>query len=154
MEQQAEEQARAEAAQWRREESAWLFEEIAAVSEKRDYFSGLIHNNDQKLIFLEMLMDLVDTSTEQGWEEYDMFVNQTGRVYETNWEYQQQFDELDTHLSDLNFELFIMEQQWQQEDEAAFLEDAARAQEQFDDYQAEIDDIQSFIGDTFEMDES
>lgn len=54
------------------------------------------------------------------------------------------------HISNLNFDRFIQEQAWAVEDEAAFRDDAARAEEQRNDYQNELTEITEVL---MEMDE-
>jgi hypothetical protein len=109
-------------------------EEEAEVVEQLDYFRTLVSNNDNKIEFLYMF---IDTLQPDDWERIDELHNAIGRIYDENWEYQSQVDELDGHLSNLNFERFIVEQQWQMEDEAAFQAEAERAQAQADEYEME-----------------
>lgn len=146
MEQQDEDRLRAEAAQARRETEDLMNEDLWAVESELDYFRTLIANNDAKLEFLDLVYQTFDDS-EEGWMERDQIDQEIGRIYDQNWEFQMQFDEIDTHLSNLNFERFIQEQAWQQEEEAAFQEDATRAEEQKGDYEAELLELNTWVAD-------
>jgi hypothetical protein len=56
-----------------------------------------------------------------------------------------EFDELDTHVSNLNFERFQREQKEQEEDEAAFKADAGRAEEAKAEFDARMTEIETAL---------
>lgn len=59
--------------------------------------------------------------------------------------------EIDTYISDLNFDRFLVEQQWQQEDEWMYNDILWRAEQQESDYLYELEEIEEAIGESYEL---
>jgi len=71
----------------------------------------LITNFDNKLEFFDLLYQTYDDS-DAGWERKDRIDQEIGRIYDQQWQFQMQFDEVDVRISDLNFDRFMQEQAW------------------------------------------
>lgn len=89
--------------------------------------------------------------TEYGWAERDAVDVQINYVYDQLVKFQLQQREIDTHISNINFEAFFQEQEWAKEDEAQFLLDVARAEQQVADYNLELSEIELQIGGSYTL---
>lgn len=65
--------------------------------------------------------------------------------------FQSTMGEIDVYISDLNFDRFILEQQWQAEDEYMYQEMVWRYESQEWDYTDELEQIAGEIGDSYRM---
>lgn len=121
-------------------------DELNHAEEERRYFETIITNNDNKLAFLDLVkMSLNDS--EADWAERDRIDEQIQGIYDQQVAFQAQKDEISTHISNLNFERFQQDQAWQVEDEANFMADATRAEEQKADYVAELGELDLWLTD-------
>jgi hypothetical protein len=121
-------------------------DELNYAEEERRYFETIITNNDNKLAFLDLVkMSLNDTAAD--WAERDRIDEQIQGIYDQQVAFQSQKDEISTHISNLNFERFQQDQAWQVEDEANFMADATRAEEQKADYVAELGELDLWLTD-------
>lgn len=136
---------RAETAQARREEANYLDEQIAFNDEVRNYYTDVIGYNDQKLDFFDLVY-LTFEDTPYGWSQKDMVDEQINVIYDQNYLFQTQLEDIDTHISNLEFQKYIQEQRWDQELFEEYEEDAIRMQAQRDSYEAELEDIETAIG--------
>lgn len=111
MQQQDEDQARADAAQARREARSEFETEINEAVREREYFETLLANNEARLAFFDLYASTLP-DTPQAWEQMDRISEGIERIYDESATYHAQLDGLDGHISDMNFELFIQEQGW------------------------------------------
>jgi hypothetical protein len=111
MQQQDEDQARADAAQARREARSGFETEINEAVREREYFETLLANNEARLAFFDLYASTLE-DTPQAWEQMDRISEGIERIYDESATYHAQLDNLDGHISDMNFELFIQEQGW------------------------------------------
>lgn len=107
---------------------------MSGVEDQLEYFRYLVRQNNEKLNFFDLFQNSLDTADEVGWQWWLDVDNMKSSVFEQLDGQQLQLQALDEHFSNLNFEMFMMEQEWQAADEAAFQADAARAEEQKTDY--------------------
>lgn len=136
MQQQDEDRARAEAQQARREEEDNLYGELDRAFEERKYFEDLMNNYSGKLEFFNTVYGVLPEG-EDGENIRQQIDTRMPGVYDLLDTVQAQYLEVDQHVSDLNFQLFMAQQRWDAEDEAAFMQDVARVHEQKADYDVE-----------------
>lgn len=137
MQAQEEEQKRAEGAQKRREAAEKDEAALDEAEADKKYFDNRMANLQGQITFYELVLgddndgdgttDEIDTRLTTLYEEYDAA--------------KKEFDELDTHVSNLNFDKFKREAAEQEEDEAAFKRDRGRAGEEKAEFEAELAQI-------------
>jgi hypothetical protein len=150
LETQEAERARADNLAYRRETTEWMDADMEDAMNIKDYYMTVIRNNEEKLSFFDLVYNSYEDD-EYGWDmkenldwhiqyTYDQFVN-----------FQKQMGEIDTYISNLNFDRFMIEQQWQQEDEAMYQDIIWRAEAQEQDYLFELNEIEEAIGESYEL---
>lgn len=144
MQQQDEDRARADAMQHRREDEQALNEELWRAEEERHYFEDLMVNFDGKLAFFDTVYGVLPEG-EDGDNIRREIDNRIPGIYDMLDGFQSQYQEVDNRISDLNFELFKAQQEWDREDEANFEEDAARMVLQKTDYETELTELTTML---------
>jgi hypothetical protein len=100
---------RAEDAAWRRELLEGMQSDLAAAQSEWDYLHEQIGVNGEKLEFLGLFWD-AQLDTDEGWAMRDALDEQSRIYYELDADMREQLAEVDTHISNINFEIFIQEQ--------------------------------------------
>jgi len=150
LETQEAERARADNLAYRRETTEWMDEEMEDAMAIKEYYMTVINNNDEKLAFFDLVYQSYDDD-EWGWdmkEGLDWYIQYT---YDQLVNFQNQMGEIDTYISDLNFDRFLVEQQWQQEDEFMYQDIIWRAEAQEQDYLYELQEIEEAIGESYNL---
>jgi hypothetical protein len=150
LETQEAERARADSLAYRRETTEWMDEDMEDAMAIKDYYMTVIQNNDEKLAFFDLVYQSYEDD-EYGWdmkEQLDWYIQYT---YDQLVNFQNQMGEIDTYISDLNFDRFLVEQQWQQEDEYMYQDIIWRAEAQEQDYLYELEEIEEAIGDSYAL---
>jgi len=111
MDQQDVDQARATATQGRREQRSEFTTALDDANKEREYFETLLANNQARLAFFDLYASTLPDN-ERAWEEMDRINGVIDKIYNEMDTYHAQLDGIDSHISDMNFELFIQEQGW------------------------------------------
>jgi hypothetical protein len=150
LETQEAERARADNLAYRRETTEWMDADMEDAMQIKEYYMTVIRNNDEKLAFFDLVYNSYEDD-EYGWdmkENLDWYIQYT---YDQLVNFQNQMGEIDTYISDLNFDRFMVEQQWQQEDEYMYQDIIWRAEAQEQDYKYELEEIEEAIGESYEL---
>jgi chromosome segregation ATPase len=92
-------------------------------------------NLQGQITFYELVLGSTDTDGDGIADEVDSRLTELYKEYDAA---KKEFDDLDTHVSNLNFERFKRESAEQEEDEAAFKRDRARADEEKAEYETNL----------------
>jgi hypothetical protein len=133
LETQEAERRRADNLQYRRETMEWWNVEMDNAMSIKDYYMTVIQTYDEKLAFFDLVSKTFDDD-EYGWDNKEQLDWMMTEVYDTLVSFQATMEDIDIYISDLNFEKFILEQQWTAEDESMYQDMMWRAEDQEADY--------------------
>jgi len=150
LETQEAERQRADDMAYRRETEEWMNEDMDTAMAIKEYYMTVIGSNDEKLAFFDLVYGSYEDD-EYGWDMKEQLDWQIQYTYDQLVSFQDQMQEIDTYISDLNFDRFLVEQQWQQEDEWMYNDILWRAEAQESDYLYELEEIEEAIGESYEL---
>lgn len=99
---------------------------MAGITAERQFFQDTIDYNQKKLDFIELLNGVLDKSNEGDADLMKTLVQEKEKVWGQLDTLQAEFVAVDTHIADLDYQKFAMEQRFTKEDETALNEDKAR----------------------------
>jgi chromosome segregation ATPase len=120
---------------------------LAGITAERQFFQDTIDYNQKKLDFIELLNGVLDKSNEGDADLMKTLVQEKEKVWGQLDTLQGEFVAVDTHIADLDYQKFAMEQRFTKEDETALNEDKERKQFIRDEYSQEITDLTAWNAD-------